>query len=115
MAMNMWEQNNFRDGIMSDGMTGRNETELYMRSVYDMVDCMPTPFGSVKNNTIFLDRYIKDGNGNTFSQADNNAKWSEMFYGILANHSTFGKCTVGFVPYPAETLFLYSKEWCISI
>lgn len=110
MAMNMWEQNNFRDGIMSDGMTGRNETQLYMRSVYDMVDCMPTPFGSVKNNTIFLDRYIKDANGNIFSQADNNAKWSEMFYGILANHSTYGKCTVGFVPYPAKTLFFILKN-----
>ena len=109
MAIQQWEQNNFRDGIMTDGMTGRNETELYMRSVYDIVDCMPTPFGSLKNNTIGLDSSIKDGSGNTFSQADQ-VNWSEVFYGVLKNQSTYGKCTVLFIPYPTQTLFCLIKN-----
>ena len=109
MSINMWEQNNFRDGIMTDGMTGRNETELYMRSVFDMVDCMPTPFGSLKNNTIFIDDSVKDRSGNTFVQADQ-VNWSEVFYGVLANQSSFGKCSIVFLPYPTQTLFCIIKN-----
>ena len=109
MAIQQWEQNNFRDGIMTDGMTGRNETELYMRSVYDMVDCMPTPFGSLKNNTIGLDAAIKDGAGNVFAQADQ-VNWSEVFYGVLKNQSTYGKCTALFLPFPTQTFFALIKN-----
>lgn len=109
MAMQFWEQNNFRDGIMTDGMTGRNETELYQRSVQDMVDCMPTPFGSVKNDTIFLDKILMDASGNALGRTDT-VRWNELFYGVLSNHSTYGHCTVVFIPYDTYTFFAIIKN-----
>lgn len=110
MAMQFWEQNNFRDGIMTDGMTGRNETELYQRSVQDMVDCMPTPFGSVKNQTIGIESRLTNFEFEASNETAGDWRYGELFYGVLTNHSTYGKCTVVFLPGTLNTLFSIIKN-----
>ena len=106
MAENKFEQNNFRDGIMSNGMTGRNETELYQRSVYSIIDGMPTPFGSIKNKTIFSNPQV---GGFNEPLAGNDINWGEIFYGSL-QHPNIGRCIMVILPTAVDTFVFIMKD-----
>lgn len=107
MAENKFEQNNFRDGIMSNGMTGRNETELYQRSVYSIIDGMPTPFGSIKNKTIFSDPQV---GGFNEPLAGNDINWEEIFLWFFTAPKHW-KMHNGYFTNSRRYFCIYNERW----